>query len=72
MSSPCSQMWALRFKELNNLPKVIVYVLAEPGFESGPVCLEHILITTTYRHNFDQMLIGSAENMEAAQFLWPW
>lgn len=46
MSSPHLQMWEQRFKELNNLPKVIVYVSAEPGFEFGPLCLEYILITT--------------------------
>lgn len=48
MSSSCSQNWELRFRELKNLLKVIVYVLAEPGFESGPVCLEHMVITTLY------------------------
>ena len=33
----CLWMWKLRFKDFN-LSKVIVYVLVEPGFESGPVC----------------------------------
>ena len=31
----CLWMWKLRFKDFN-LSKVIVYVLVEPGFESGP------------------------------------
>ena len=35
--APCLWMWKLWFKNFN-LSNVIVYVLVEPGFESGPVC----------------------------------
>ena len=35
--APCLWMWKLRFKDFY-LSKVIMYVLVEPGFESGPVC----------------------------------